>query len=144
MKIRNAAKKDLPQMLKLLEQLQPLDPPIDENAALAAFEQAERNGVLYFIAEEGGLLVGACYAAIIPNITRNCSPICFIENVVTSSDCRRRGIGRKLIEAAIEYAKAQGCYKVTLQSGIKRIEAHKFYEAAGFDGASKRAFELRF
>jgi len=45
---------------------------------------------------------------------------------------------------AIEYAKEQGRYKVTLQSGIKREEAHRFYESVGFDGNSKRAFEIKF
>ena len=31
-----------------------------------------------------------------------------------------------------------------LQSGVTRPEAHKFYESMGFDGNSKRAFEIRF
>ena len=48
------------------------------------------------------------------------------------------------MEMAIEYAKENNCYKVTLQSGIKRTEAHKFYEKIGFNGGAKRAFELRF
>jgi len=32
---------------------------------------------------------------------------------------------------------------VIIQSGIEREEAHKFYEKLGFDGKSKKAFELR-
>jgi hypothetical protein len=34
--------------------------------------------------------------------------------------------------------------KIVLQSGSKRKEAHIFYEKCGFDGNSKRAFEIRF
>ena len=53
------------------------------------------------------------------------------------------GIGKIVVENAIEYAKEQNCYKVLLQSGTKRTEAYKFYEAIGFDSNSKRAFEIR-
>jgi len=142
--IRKATNEDIPSLLKLYEELQPLDPPIYTDAAISTFEQAISRGVTYFVADNSGRIVGSCYIAIIPNITKQCSPIGFIENVVVISDCRRSGIGRKLMNAAIEYAKEQGCYKVTLQSGIKRAEAHKFYESIGFDGGSKRAFEIRF
>ena len=55
-----------------------------------------------------------------------------------------KGIGKKLMKMAIEYAKENNSYKVTLQSGIKWKEAHKFYEKIGFNGGSKRAFELGF
>jgi ribosomal protein S18 acetylase RimI-like enzyme len=142
--IRAAVKADIPQLLELYAQLNPLDEPVDANVAAAVFEQAVSNGVTYFVAGDGGRVVGTCYIAIIPNITRRCSPIGFIENVVTAAEYRRRGVGRKLMDAAVRYAKAQGCYKVTLQSGSTRTEAHKFYEAMGFNGDSKRAFEIRF
>ena len=142
--IRKATSDDIRHLLGLYAQLQPNDPPPDEDTAMTVFKQAVDRGVTYFVADDGGRIVGSCFIAIIPNITRLCSAIGFIENVITAADCRRRGIGRKLMNAAIEYAKEQGCYKVTLQSGIKRTEAHKFYTSAGFDGDSKRAFEIRF
>ena len=141
---RIATNADMPQLLKLYGELQPDDPPVDEKSAAAVWEQAMNRSVTYFVADCDGRVVATCYIAIIPNITRRCSPIGFIENIITAGDYRRRGVGRKLLETAIEYAKAQGCYKVTLQSGIKRPEAHKFYESMGFDGNSKRAFEIRF
>jgi len=142
--IRKATSEDIPQLLELYAELQPLDTPIETDAAISTFEQAISRGVTTFVADNSGRIVGSCTIAIIPNITRQCSPIGFIENVVTASDCRRCGFGRKLMNAAIEYAKEQGCYKCTLQSGIKRAEAHKFYESIGLDGNSKRAFEIRF
>ena len=142
--IRKAEKVDLPQILALYRELQPDDPPINEDLATVVWEQAVNNGVTYFVAESEGTIVATCYIAIIPNITRQCAPIGFIENIITSAPCRRFGIGKKLLGAAVEYAKAQGCYKVTLQSNIKRTEAHEFYESIGFDGNSKRAFEMRF
>ena len=142
--IRKAEKADLPQIFALYRELQPDDPPTNEDLAIAVWEQALNSGVTYFVAESDCAIVATCYIAVIPNITRQCAPIGFIENVITSAPYRRYGIGKKLLETVVEYAKAQGCYKVTLQSNIKRTEAHEFYESIGFDGNSKRAFEIRF
>jgi hypothetical protein len=47
------------------------------------------------------------------------------------------------MEMAIKYAKENKCYKILLQSNNKRKESHKFYENIGFDGESKKAFEIR-
>ena len=143
-KIRTAASADIPQILELYSELHPHDEAIDLNTATATFEQATCNDIVYFVADDGGRVVGTCYIAIIPNITKQCSAIGFIENVVTAADCRRCGIGRKLMNAAVEYAKTHGCYKAMLSSGNSRTDAHKFYESIGFDGNSKRAFQIRF
>jgi GNAT superfamily N-acetyltransferase len=64
--------------------------------------------------------------------------------VVTDSRHRRKGIGRTVLNMAIGYAAQENCYKVVLQSSIKRKDAHAFYERIGFDGNSKKAFEIRF
>ena len=44
---------------------------------------------------------------------------------------------------AVAFAKEHHCYKVILQSGIARSEAHQFYEHKGFNGVSKKAFDMR-
>lgn len=142
--IRKANSADLKQIIALYKELQPDDQPINADTAASVWKCAVSSGVTYFVADDNGRIVASCYIAIIPNLTRRCASIGFIENIITASGYRRRGIGQRLLEVAIEYAKAQGCYKVTLQSGIKRTDAHKFYESIGFDGNSKKAFEIRF
>jgi len=107
-------------------------------------DNIENNNINYFIAEEENKILGSLYICIIPNLSNNGKSIGFIENVIIDEKYRSKGIGKKLMEMAIEYAKENNCYKVTLHSGIKRTEAHKFYEKIGFNGGSKRAFELRF
>jgi GNAT superfamily N-acetyltransferase len=145
-KIRTATKADVPQLIELYKELITGDPPIDYNTAAEVFDKAESCDVTYFVAcdDVAGRIAATAYIAIIPNMTRQCSPVGFIENVVTAADYRRMGIGRKLFDAVVEYAKSRGCYKVTLSSGNARKEAHEFYEALGFDGDSKRTFEMRF
>ena len=44
---------------------------------------------------------------------------------------------------AVDFAKEHHCYKVILQSGIARTKAHQLYENKGFNGASKKAFDMR-
>jgi GNAT superfamily N-acetyltransferase len=64
------------------------------------------------------------------------------ENII--DEFSAKNIWKNIVENAIKYAKEQNCYKVILQSGDKRTDAHGFYESLGFDGDSKRAFEIRF
>jgi len=144
--IRTATKADIPQLIELYKELIHGDPPIDLEMATTVLEKAESNDVIYFVAEDtdSERIAATSYIAIIPNMTRQCSPIGFIENVFTAADYRRMGIGRKLFDVIINYAKERGCYKVTLSSGNTRKEAHDFYTSLGFDGESKRTFEMRF
>ena len=58
---------------------------------------------------------------------------------MTDAGCRREGVGRALIGAAIERAFARGCYKVMLLSD-RDASVHAFYASCGMDGDAKRAF----
>jgi len=139
-----AKKEHLPMILELYKQLIPEENPIDIITANNIWEETEKNKIKYFIATDGNKIVSSCYLAIIPNLTRNGRPNGFIENVITDTQYRKKGIGKKVIEMAIEYGKQNNCYKIILQSSYKRKENHIFYEKCGFDGDSKRAFEIRF
>lgn len=45
---------------------------------------------------------------------------------------QKRGVGTKLVEAAEQYAFEQGIHIVSLNSGLEREEAHRFYERKGY------------
>jgi len=138
------AEKELLSLLELYRQLHPGDSMINEFVAKDIWKNIEKQNIKYFVARENGKIIASCYICIIPNLTRDGKSIGFIENVITDIEYRKRGIGKKIMENAIKYAKKQNCYKVLLQSGNKRTDAHGFYESIGFDGESKKAFELRF
>ena len=139
-----AEKEHLIGILELYKQLIPEEESIDLNKANEIWEKIEKNDIKYFIAIYNGKIISSCYLAIIPNLTRNGRSNGFIENVITNENYRKKGIGKRLIEMAIEYGKQNNCYKIILQSSFKRKENHIFYEKCGFDGNSKRAFEIRF
>lgn len=55
-----------------------------------------------------------------------------IEGVRVDGRQRGAGLGRILIEAAIERARAQGCHLVQLTTDRQRPDARAFYERLGF------------
>ena len=134
---------ELPALLELYQQLNKGD-NIDEITAKSIWENIRNQNIKYFVARENGKIIASCYICIIPNLTRGGQSIGLIENVITDMEYRRKGVGKTVIGNAIKYAQEQNCYKVILQSGNKRTDAHLFYEKIGFDGKSKKAFEMRF
>lgn len=58
--------------------------------------------------------------------------IAIVENVVVAPDAQHTGIGRFMMNDAIQRATNQGCYKLMLSSDMKREGAHAFYEHLGF------------
>jgi GNAT superfamily N-acetyltransferase len=143
-KYTTAQKEHLPMILELYKQLNTDEEPIDINAANELWEKINQNNIKYFIAIENNKVISSCYLSIIPNLTRGGKSIGFLENVITDKNYRQKGIGKALINMAIKHGKENNCYKIILQSGFARKENHIFYEKCGFDGDSKRAFEIRF
>lgn len=144
MEHRIASKEDLPGILELYRQLTPDDPPLEPERAQNIWDAIEsRDDIRYFVAVDGVEVVSSCNIAIVPNLTRNGASWAVIENVVTDDAHRRRGIGKRLMEMAIDFAKSRGCYKVCLLSNSTRAGAHKFYEELGFSGTSKVGFYLK-
>ncbi|SFU92667.1 GNAT family N-acetyltransferase [Butyrivibrio sp. M55] len=143
MEFRRLTEQDLQSLLELYKQLQP-DDSLSVEKSKTVWKEIENNpNIQYFGAVDNGKVVSTCYAVYIPNLTRNNRGICFIENVVTDEKYRNRGLASKVIDMAVAYAKEKDCYKVILQSGSARGEAHRFYESKGFDGDSKKAFDMR-
>jgi GNAT superfamily N-acetyltransferase len=65
-----------------------------------------------------------------------------IGGLVVDEGHQRSGIGRRLMERAGEWARANGCGVVHLRSNVKRKGAHRFYDRLGFRHASmQQTFE---
>jgi GNAT superfamily N-acetyltransferase len=138
-----AKRENLVNILELYKQLNPTNNDFSIENANKIWDKIENENIKYFVAKDNDKIIGSCYIIIIPNLTFNGKSIGYIENVITDEKYRRKGIGKKIMEMAINYARKENCYKIVLQSGIKRTTAHKFYEAIGFNGETKKVFELR-
>ncbi|MDE6891921.1 MAG: GNAT family N-acetyltransferase [Lachnospiraceae bacterium] len=55
----------------------------------------------------------------------------YIDDLCVDENVRGRHIGRRLYDAVLEFAKAQGCYNVTLNVWSLNETAMKFYESCG-------------
>lgn len=145
MELRELNENDLESLIKLYEQLDGANGDFTAEDAHKIWQQEIEGNkkIKYFGVVENGKVISTCYCLIIPNLTRLGSSIAFVENVITDSEYRGQGLGRKVMEKAIEFARENNCYKVILQSASFRKEAHQFYKNLGFDGESKKAFILK-
>ena len=146
MEIRELNENDLESLIQLYEQLDPSNGNISMETTREVWrnEISGNRKIKYFGAVDNGKVVSTLYCMIIPNLTCLGRAICFVENVVTDKDYRKQGLATKLLDKAIEFAHQNDCYKVMLESGVKRKEAHKFYADYGFDGEAKKAFVIYF
>jgi GNAT superfamily N-acetyltransferase len=145
MEYRTAERDDLQELIKLYKQLNPEEEIIDLDKAYSVWDATEKgNATRYFIALDHSRVVSTCNITLVPNLTRNGKSFAIIENVITDDNYRRQGIGKKVILNAVQYARDNNCYKVVLLSSMKRTESHGFYESIGFNGNSKKGFEIRF
>lgn len=143
MEFRRLNASDLKSLLELYKQLDKDDEQCLEDSERVWKEIEEDPNIQYFGAIDNGKVVSTCYAVYIPNLSRGNRGICFVENVVTDKDHRDLGLASKVMDMAVDLARERNCYKVILQSGMSRTEAHRFYEHKGFNGESKKAFDMR-
>lgn len=142
--IRKAQAEDLPGILLLYQQLFPAEDYHDEKSFFETWSEILKDDKIHcFITYENGIPAATCTLVVIPNLTRKQRPYAVIENVVTHERFRKKGYGRAVINKAIECAEANKCYKVMLLSSLQRNGAHLFYEKIGFDGNSKKGFQMR-
>ncbi|HOU85023.1 MAG TPA: GNAT family N-acetyltransferase [Spirochaetota bacterium] len=142
--IRKAQLEDLHGILLLYQQLFPGEDYGNDKAFLKTWSDILKDEKIHcFISYENNIPAATCTLVIIPNLTRNQRPYAVIENVVTNEKFRKKGYGRSIIEKAVECARLNKCYKVMLMSSLERNGAHLFYEKIGFDGNSKKGFQIR-
>ena len=146
MNVRAAGEKDLESVLALYAHLFPEESYDDARAYRGEWRRMMELAGFHtiLIAEEQGAAVSSCCLTVLPNLTRRCRPYAIIENMITRTDCRRRGYGRAVMMRAIGIARERNCYKIMLLSGSGRTEAHAFYKALGFDASGKKGFQMRF
>jgi GNAT superfamily N-acetyltransferase len=58
--------------------------------------------------------------------------ICYVDDLITDATARGAGLGRRLMDRVIEFARMEKCDQIVLDSGPQRHEAHRFYLNAKF------------
>ena len=60
------------------------------------------------------------------------APDCWLEDLFVREDARGSGLGRALVEAAVERARARGCRRLDLDVAADNAAARALYERMGF------------
>ena len=139
MHIRPLTADDTADALALYSELT-FGPPCTDGAAF--LRVLSHPGTRVFGADEDGRIIGMVTLHLLPNVTWDARPYGLIENVVTASAHRGRGVGRKVMQGALDRAWAADAYKVMLLTGQKR-GARGFYEAVGFGSEDKSGLVIR-
>jgi len=144
---RNAKEKDLPQLVAMLSDDQlgitredpslPLNPGYVQTFGSI---DSDPNNELIVVSNESRI-IGMLQLTFIPYLTYIGTWRCLIEGVRIHSHYRGIGIGKQIVEHALERAQQRNCHLVQLTSDKKRTDAIRFYTSLGFT-ASHEGFKL--
>lgn len=140
MRIREATRADVPQVVALLadddlgRRRESAEVPLDERY-WAAFEaiDADPNHQVVVVEDDAGRVVSCLQLSFLPSLTFRGGWRAQIEGVRVASERRGSGLGRVLLEWAIEEARRRDGHLVQLATNAQCPDAVAFYEALGFE-----------
>lgn len=136
MEIRAARPDDAPTIARLLEALGYRQTVPEVQARLDEWLARDDSSVL--VADAEGDVAGVVAVHACPYFERSGS-WARIAALVVDEPHRRRGVGRRLVEAVHAEARALGCSDVEVTSRRTRMAAHALYRAAGYAEISERS-----
>lgn len=99
---------------------------LTEKTFLQALKKMRNEGYQLFALVDKGNIVAV--AGIVLRTNFYYGDHVFVYDLVTDSENRSNGYGKKLLTFIHEYAKKNGREMVALESGLHRHNAHRFYE----------------
>lgn len=133
--IRDARKEDAKEIATLLGELQ--YPATIEFAVTKIRQLSGRRRDRILIAEKESRIVGVLSLHIMPLLHKQ-GDLCRVSALIVAEGYRRQYIGRRLMEMAEAYAKANDCFRIEVTSGDHRNDAHQFYDHLGYREVSRR------
>jgi aminoglycoside 6'-N-acetyltransferase I len=64
-------------------------------------------------------------------------PVGYVEGWYVEENWRRKGVGAKLLRAAEEWARGQGCLEMASDTTIDNLVSQRVHEALGFEVAER-------
>lgn len=139
--VREITEKDYEGLMKLYMQLHDNPYPEKDNEMTKLWNKilADKDHHI-IVAEEDGRIVSSCVCVIVPNLTHSQRPYALIENVITDTEYRKKGLATACLDYARELALRENCYKMMLLTGSREESTLRFYERAGYNRKDKTAF----
>jgi ribosomal protein S18 acetylase RimI-like enzyme len=92
-----------------------------------------------YVAEVKGEVVGTVTLCVFTTLTGRKA---YLDHLVVAPAWRRRGIGRALMEHAIQEARAAGASRIDLTANAQKQAGHALYRALGFRDRDTNNFRL--
>lgn len=112
-----------------------MSPGENPEAGYGAFlaGQLDNAEMLVLVAERHDTIVGYIWAAIEPESYKELrAKAGYIHDILVTDDARGGGAGARLIDAAVNWLRAQGMPRVLLWTAAPNERARKLFEAHGF------------
>ncbi len=122
------------EILACFDTMSELRPHLAREDFLATVRDMEQGGFNLLYLESEGEVVAVSGFRISVNL--HLGKNLYIDDLVTAEKHRSQGYGETLINYLEDYALAQGCAHLHLDSGTHRGRAHKFYFEQGYTIAS--------
>ncbi|NQD37588.1 GNAT family N-acetyltransferase [Permianibacter sp. IMCC34836] len=134
-RVRVAVVADAESVARLLTELGYPTEPATAAGLIAAASADEQQTVL--VIDVGGQVSGLA-ALVTFFYFHQGKRIARLSSLVVSDAVRGQGLGRRLLRAAEDWAKARDCAQIELTSSSKRERAHAFYQREGYTQSSYR------
>jgi GNAT superfamily N-acetyltransferase len=107
----------------------PADLALAKKFLLERFQHSE--SIIFVAIGEGG--VGLGFVQLFPSFSSGAAArILILNDLFVVPDARRSGVGRLLLRAAAEFAKAVGAVRLTLSTEVTNRSAQALYESEGW------------
>ncbi len=137
--IRNASTNDIPIILELLYELGRPRPQEDSN--IEEFSNVITKYLLseptrkIIVAEYDNKIVGMASMMLLSRLNRKSLEL-YIPELIVQQNYQNKGIGKKIMEFCLDFAKQYKCHRIRLESGNQRTGSHQFYRKLGFEQSS--------
>ena len=137
--VRRAELKDLPELAEMFHSLWPTASVTEHAkemaASLAGNFPGTMPGIVLLAEELGGRVVGFIEVDLRSHAD-GCNPsrpVGYIEGWYVAPDFRRRQVGAKLVAAAEDWARNQGCMEMASNAWLDDFRSQRAHEALGFE-----------
>jgi len=141
--ITEAEPANIPALALLLEQLFNLESDFRPNAGKQAaglrliIENPELGRI--FVLRSQDHIIGMANALRTISTAEGC-PVLLLEDVIVAEPYRGKGLGAKLVNHVLDWAKLQGIQRITLLADRENGPAQRFYEKLGFRESAMKAY----